>query len=310
LGRTLVIANNTSLTLNSAGLGMNPGAVINNAGTIDSQGDDCICNNGAVGQVNNSGTLKKSGGTLATRIQANLADTGGTVSVQTGFLALSGTFSHTSKSKIGIRIAGTSPGTDYGQLQVSGAAPIVGTLALTTNTAFGPVEGQTFNVITYGSHSGTKFKAITGQVLPSPSDLGYAVGVGASAGTLTLKHAAEMSVAGTGPTNPVHGSPITYTETATNNGRATANGVKLTDTLPAGVTGVTASTSQGTCTITTKKVICNIGTLANGASATVTIHATAPGTIGTTLTNKAAVAANELDVNTKNNSATQKTTTT
>jgi hypothetical protein len=42
----------------------------------------------------------------------------------------------------------------------------------------------------------------------------------------------------------------------------------------------------------------------------VTINATAPTTIGAALTNKAAVAANELDINTKNNSATQKTTTT
>ena len=75
-------------------------------------------------------------------------------------------------------------------------------------------EGQTFDVITYSSHSGTKFKAIAGQLVPSPSDLGYAA-VGASAVTLTLKHAADMSVTRTGPTNPVHGSPITYTETAT-----------------------------------------------------------------------------------------------
>src|SRR5207248_8097813 len=146
--------------------------------------------------------------------------------------------------------------------------------------------------------------------VPSPSDLGYAAAVGASAVTLTLKHAADMSVTGTGPTNPVHGSPITYTETVTNNGHATATGVKLTDTVPAGVTGVRASTSQGSCTITTKRVTCNIGTLADGTSATVTIHATAPGTTGATLTNKAVIGANELDVSTKNNRATQKTTTT
>jgi uncharacterized repeat protein (TIGR01451 family) len=171
------------------------------------------------------------------------------------------------------------------------------------------LAGQTFNVITYSSHTGKKFKAITGQVLSSPSDLAYAVGVGATQVTLTLKHAADLSATGTGPTNPVHGTPITYTETATNNGRATATVVKLTDTLPAGVTGVTASTTQGTCTITVKKVTCSIGTLANGASATVTIHATAPGSIGTKLNNKAVVAAKELDVNTKDNTAKQTTTT-
>jgi uncharacterized protein DUF11 len=57
-------------------------------------------------------------------------------------------------------------------------------------------------------------------------------------------------------------------------------------------------------------VTCNIGTLVSGAAATVTIHATAPGAIGATLTNKAVVKANDLDVNTKNNSGMQKTTTT
>jgi uncharacterized repeat protein (TIGR01451 family) len=297
--------------LNSAQLFTNTGAVINNAGTIDSQSDDCICNNSAVGQINNTGTLKKSGGSFSTTIQSNVNNTGGTVSVQKGFLALQGTFTHTATSKIGITIAGTIAGADYGQLQVTGAVPIVGTLVLTTDPAFVPsaLAGQTFNVITYSSHTGKKFKAITGQVLSSPSDLAYAVGVGATQVTLTLKHAADLSATGTGPTNPVHGTPITYTETATNNGRATATGVKLTDTLPAGVTGVTASTTQGTCTITVKKVTCSIGTLANGASATVTIHATAPGGIGAKLTNKAVVAAKELDVNTKDNTAKQTTTT-
>src|SRR5262249_61308811 len=78
------------------------------------------------------------------------------------------------------------------------------------------------------------------------------------------------------------GSPLTYTLTVHNNGPDTSTGVSLSDPLPAGVTFVSTSTTQGTCTGTTT-LTCALGTLANGASATVTIVVT-PNNTGT-LTN-------------------------
>jgi len=63
------------------------------------------------------------------------------------------------------------------------------------------------------------------------------------------------------------GSPITYTVTASNNGPSAATGVVVTDTLPAGVTFVSASSTQGTCTNAPGTVTCPVGGLANGGPA-------------------------------------------
>ncbi len=67
-------------------------------------------------------------------------------------------------------------------------------------------------------------------------------------------------------------SPLTYTLTATNAGPSAATNVAVTHTLPAGVTG-SGVASQGSCTGTTV-INCNLGTLSNAQSATVTVTAT------------------------------------
>ena len=67
-------------------------------------------------------------------------------------------------------------------------------------------------------------------------------------------------------------SPLTYTLTATNAGPSAAINVVVTHTLPAGVTG-SGVPSQGSCTGTTV-INCNLGTLSNAQSATVTVTAT------------------------------------
>ena len=68
-------------------------------------------------------------------------------------------------------------------------------------------------------------------------------------------------------------------------------GVTLTDTLPAGVTFISALTSQGTCTELGGLVTCQLGRLNSGANATVTIvvKVNASTASGTILTNKADV---------------------
>ncbi len=120
--------------------------------------------------------------------------------------------------------------------------------------------------------------------------------------TTAVSPAANLSVTKTDSPDPVGvGQNLTYTIVTTNAGPSPATNVTLTDALPAGVTFVSASSTQGTCSGTTT-VTCSIGTLANGAAATATIVVTptAPGT----LTNTATVTAAEGDPNTANNSAT------
>src|SRR5205085_4754425 len=68
----------------------------------------------------------------------------------------------------------------------------------------------------------------------------------------------------------VKGSNVTYTLTVTNNGPVTDTAVQVADSLPFGVTYVSSTASQGTCSGTTV-VQCAIGTMTNGQKVTITI---------------------------------------
>jgi uncharacterized repeat protein (TIGR01451 family) len=121
---------------------------------------------------------------------------------------------------------------------------------------------------------------------------------------------ADVSVTKTAPSSVVPGGTVAYTITVTNNGPATATGVTMTDPVPG--TLLPAQLAGPTCerelNVGTEQytVFCNIGTLANGASATITYNVT-PTTAGT-LTNTATVAATQTDPNMGNNTATVNTT--
>lgn len=118
--------------------------------------------------------------------------------------------------------------------------------------------------------------------------------------------AADLSITKTDSPDPVQvGSDLTFTLTVHNAGPSDATGVVVTDNLPSGVTLVSANASQGSCTLT-NPVSCSLGTLASGATATVTIvvQPTASGTI----TNEASVQGIESDPNTANNSSRISTT--
>jgi large repetitive protein len=118
---------------------------------------------------------------------------------------------------------------------------------------------------------------------------------------------ADLAIAKTDAVDPVvTGADVTYTLTIQNNGPTNATNVVVTDTLPAGVTLVSATPSQGAACTGTSTVSCDLGALANGASATVVVVVTtsAPGVI----VNQAAVTASEPDPNPTNNQATEPTT--
>jgi uncharacterized repeat protein (TIGR01451 family) len=110
---------------------------------------------------------------------------------------------------------------------------------------------------------------------------------------------ADVSVTKSDTPDPVTvGTNVTYTMTVTNHGPDIATDVELTDTLPGAVTLVSATPSAGSCT-GTSIIVCDLGSLANGASATVTI------VVGTTaigtLTNTASVTLAETDTDPSNN---------
>ena len=106
----------------------------------------------------------------------------------------------------------------------------------------------------------------------------------------------------------VGGQPLTFTAVVNNAGPNAATNVLLNDAIPAGVNFVSASASQGTVSLGSGQVTATLGTLSNGASATVII-ALRPITPGT-LTNSVVVFGNDYDPNVTNNTATTTTTVT
>ena len=77
------------------------------------------------------------------------------------------------------------------------------------------------------------------------------------------------------PPGPVRvNQNLAYTINVTNNGPQAAIGVVVSDVLPAGVAFVSATASQGTATQSGGTVTANLGNLAAGASATVTLVVT------------------------------------
>lgn len=93
---------------------------------------------------------------------------------------------------------------------------------------------------------------------------------------------------------------VTFTLTVSNGGPSGATNVTVTDTIPAALTLVSATPSQGSCA-GNPIVTCPLGAIANGGTATVTIVATAA-TAGS-VTNTATVAATEADPVAANNTS-------
>ncbi len=112
---------------------------------------------------------------------------------------------------------------------------------------------------------------------------------------------ADLYIEKTDSPDPVTvGGTLTYTITVFSHGPADAHNVQVTDTLPASVTWVSSTASQGGCT-GTSTVTCDLGTVSYGQTPTVTIVVTAPNTPGP-ITNFAGVSSPD-DSFTENNSA-------
>ncbi|MFA6339087.1 MAG: fibronectin type III domain-containing protein, partial [Candidatus Paceibacterota bacterium] len=210
---------------------------------------------------------------------------------------------------------------------LSTSVPLLPTVSISANPTTITL-GQFFNILWSSSNvtlcnaSGDWIgsKATTGTESITPISVGtknYVLACSGSNGTasssaaVTVNNAtlptasADLSITKTSSPNPVTaGNSLTYTLTVANSGPDDASNVVVSDTLPSALTSTTISSSQGSCSA----FPCNLGTIANGNSASITVTASVDsGTTGT-ITNIASVSSDADDPVSSNNTSTQNTT--
>ena len=113
-----------------------------------------------------TGTLSGSGTVTGNASNAGTVGPGASA----GSLTITGNYTQTSAGTLAIEIGGLSTGTQYDQLNVTGAVTLDGTLDVTLINSFTPVAGNTFRILTFGSKSGA-FAASNGLDLGSGLEL-------------------------------------------------------------------------------------------------------------------------------------------
>src|SRR5206468_3809964 len=140
-------------------------------------------------------------------------------------------------------------------------------------------------VVTAPSEGGTISN--TASVVSSTNDTNSANNTASESTTVTAS--ADLSITKSDSPDPVTaGGTLTYTLSVSNAGPSTATSVSVTDTLPAGVTFVSAAGSGWSCSQASGVVTCTRASLAPGAAPAITIVVTAPSE-GGTLSNTASV---------------------
>ncbi|MDR7211015.1 putative repeat protein (TIGR01451 family), partial [Flavobacterium piscis] len=168
-----------------------------------------------------------------------------------------------------------------------GVISIRATTDSSAKTILGGINGQT------DSSSVTEFKANGATSGNSGSILAITVTLNSSVCQTDLQVDKIVDNA-----TPNVGDNVTFTITATNNGLNNATGVSVNDVLPAGYTFVSATPSVGTWTAPDW----TIGSLANGANATLSIIATV--NASGSYENTATITGNEPDPTPLNNTST------
>jgi hypothetical protein len=123
--------------------------------------------------------------------------------------------------------------------------------------------------------------------------------------TPTVRHHSALTITKTGNVARVQkgaATPVTYTLTASNAGPYDDPGVTVTDTLPIGAVVTNVTPSAGSCTTPAGQVVCNIGALANGGTATVAVTVTLDGTTDPA-TDTATIVGTNVDSNQSDNTA-------
>ncbi len=163
----------------------------------------------------------------------------------------------------------------------------------------GPAYGTNFGVFNGSNPNGTWSLYVMDGATGDVGNIygGWSLSV---SGIIPINQAADLSVAGGSAPNPVKVTGnLTNSFTIANGGPNSANGVAFTNVLPANASLVSASSPGGNYATNAGSLIFNLGTMAPGSNAVVTV-VLRPAAAGS-LTNLTSVGANETDLNLANN---------
>ncbi len=179
-----------------------------------------------------------------------------------------------------------------------------GTIICNDGSSLGVSSSANFTVVLQVNASTPSGTSITDTATATATNIvpGLTTNTASATVLVASSSSADVSIVKTATPNPVtQGTLLVYTLTVTNNGPATATTVDVQDMLPSSATYLSSSWTQGSCSEAGGTVVCQLGTLANAGTATITIL-TLPGASGT-IVNTATVAADQADPNPSNNTS-------
>lgn len=320
LNRNLGNAGTLTLSASVAGSGQ-----VTNTGTLKVQGGPAlatfapaVANQGLAeflansidftgGYSQSAGTTKLAGGTFSSPLTVNITGgslvgngtiTGNVTSSATiapgfsaGAITIAGNLTLNAASLVTIDISGTTPATQHDQLVVTGNAALNGTLTANFIGGFTPADDDTFDVVVWNAHSGT-FSTVNLPAFPSGTLTGA---YDADSFTITADFVGDLALTKSGPATAAFGSNVSFTISVTNSGPSPANGVVVNDPTPTNLTFV------GTAGDCITAFPCALGTIASGATKTITATYTVTGGAGTNITNTADVTTTTTDNLASNN---------
>ena len=241
---TGTVNNFGTLVTSTAGESAVIGVPLNNSGTVTLASNSTL----TVGSfVQTAGTLS-GGGTIIGNVVIN----GGVVSpgFSPGTLTIQGNYTQNGNGALNVEIDGTTAGSQYSVLAVSGAATLGGTLNITQTSGFAPPPNALFQIMTAGTVSGT-FATVNG--LRTNNGERFAVQYGSNNVVLGVVVPGIVSVTSPTPSG-TYGTGAVITVTVTFNEPVTLSGGNLTIHLnDGGIVTITpfanSLTATGTYTV-------------------------------------------------------------
>ena len=196
-------------------------SITTNAAEIKLSGSTAAFSN-ISGLSSNTGTLTVTSGCNFTT-SAALSNTGTIAVGSSSTLTVTGNYTQSAAATLSTDITDAQSTGKYGKLTATGAATLDGTLTINRSTSYEPTVGDTYDIINYGSYSGS-FATTNGLTIANhklfkalPSSTTYYLQTAWEQFTITASAGSNGSISPSGSSSVDYGTSKTYTMTPSAN---------------------------------------------------------------------------------------------